>query len=202
MCVSLNIIADIGHCWTMNETLCNVNVTDLMVSAIIEHIAILQYSIWNYKCVQCRWKLYLCMRALVCTGPHTEVSVSCSMSSAGVKTSESRGGREEGRCGVLHIQYESRAGKVTDILCRERVTWTWRGHAGYWWSSMLQVRVGNSCDPWQSLLPGSGRGTLAATQGLGSLLPQSPSGDGTKNCSGEPPPFSLSLSRNLHIYCH
>jgi hypothetical protein len=41
------------------------------------------------------------------------------VSSAGVETSESRGGCEEGRCGVLHIQHEGRASEVTDA-CAER----------------------------------------------------------------------------------
>jgi hypothetical protein len=61
-----------------------------------------------------------CVDRILYILPAIEVSVSCSVFSAGVETSESRGGREEGRCGVLHIQYEGRASEVTDILCTER----------------------------------------------------------------------------------
>jgi hypothetical protein len=108
----------------MDETSHMINVTQLMMSARIEHIIVLECCVENYKCVLCKWNVcvYLCLRALVCTAPHSEVSISCSLSSAGVKTSESRGGREEGRCRVLHIQYEGRASKVTDVLCTGRAT--------------------------------------------------------------------------------
>jgi len=52
-------------------------------------------------------------------------------------------------------------------------------------SLCLQAGMGNSCDLWKSLLSGTGGGAPAAAQGLGSLLPQPSTGDGTKNGSGQ-----------------
>jgi len=62
--------------------------------------------------------------------------------------------------------------------------------------------MGDSCHSWQSVLSGTGRGALAAVEGLGSLLSQPSAGDGSKNGSGEVLCccciYPLSSVKNMH----